>query len=646
MIKKAAIITLLFEAIFIGLILNLYPEVHKLSVITSNPVSISSNVDPFQNAEDTEISLQLMFDYQEYQYDFINCHLDIEDQVSHINLHNEEIAEYYYNKNLEFLTEMDISSYDSIYIAKYSPFVNISFTQAQYMQEYDDIYALDNSESIIEASLIFGHLELDIETSYLTTPQADYSLNDAFSDMGIIGSYSGSNVTIGIIDMALPYRVDDYSNGWNNFDPDVHFLYGEDETEYWFSIIENYTQYSSEFVNTAFSILAHSYEVASTIKTIAPQATIYFDAIEDVPDILSSLDRLKDVGVNIINMSVAVLNGEITTYTKQVDYYSTNYGITMIGSAGNEEDSNYLVNTLVTGPNSISVGATGVQNKVSFFSCYETVDTDAVKPTLVAPGEQLVDVLSSSPVIYFSQGYFTLPSPTLTGTSFSSPFVVGIVARLMQQKTLLKTHPEAVMALLISSTEPISGQDEPVDDRAGYGLVNYQNAQALLATTFAYSISGTKSDNALLVSEKFGAFGYTHLHFDLAFLSYVYQSGSTFTTYSNSYTVEIVDRENNVIFSEESFDYAPLVHIDIDFTPSTDGLHYIRIRQNGAKTNTYTFRIGLSYDLETSPHTHSYTYDYVYASTARHLAYCICGESILQYHFYDSWGICVCGYEG
>ncbi len=114
----------------------------------------------------------------------------------------------------------------------------------------------------------------------------------------------------------------------------------------------------------------------------------------------------------------------------------------------------------------VSVGALNSNNTVAGYSSYYVSDSYPIrKPTISAPGTRIEigdDVMDP-------------------GTSIAAPMVSGVIAKLMEEFSILTIHPELVMAALVVSASPVSGQTDAWDPHAGAGRVNYEKAREALS---------------------------------------------------------------------------------------------------------------------------------------------------------------------
>lgn len=152
-------------------------------------------------------------------------------------------------------------------------------------------------------------------------------------------------------------------------------------------------------------------------------------------------------------------------------------GVVVIASAGNDGPDNSDVNQPSDIPGVISVGAIQDDGKVWSHSsrgdpsanrCQSNLFGDTFgrcspnqKPEVVAPG---VGILSA----WAGDAYVSAD-----GTSQATPFVTSVVALMLQGSPDLDSRADvsALKQALVDSAKPVSGQQQPHDNAAGYGIV-------------------------------------------------------------------------------------------------------------------------------------------------------------------------------
>lgn len=174
----------------------------------------------------------------------------------------------------------------------------------------------------------------------------------------------------------------------------------------------------------------------------------------------------QDLGVRVVNCSFSAntvfdVNDPVNVGTKML----TDAGINVVFSAGNTGPSQYTLNPYAAAPWVVSVGATDTKGRLADFSSRGRFASPIFRPTLVAPGVDVVSLrgsgvatvtgvsglagadtkrLSSSELPYYT---------TASGTSFSAPQVAGAIALILEANPTLS--PAQVKELLQRTATPL-----------------------------------------------------------------------------------------------------------------------------------------------------------------------------------------------
>ncbi len=361
------------------------------------------------------------------------------------------IKDYYSALNEYRISQINLKDYHDVYGSLYSPYIVYSYNSSDVLLEsddYDKILSFDSDDLLkIEINDVQNDSNSDYSTDQNSTQSKLYPYEKALKDVGIdIDNleYSGDGIKIGSIENGMP---NDLSNLQN-------------VTYY------SYNNYSTEHAFYTSSIYAGN-------NGIAKDASIYFaqtnKSIDEATSYIEICDWLVSNNVDVINQSFGSddISDNDTPYnlsSAYSDYIIKKFNITMVISAGN--DSYYGIISPATAVNAITVGSVNSNLELSSFSSFNSPFKQNImltKPTIAAPGE----------------GLYCIPNidEMIDGTSFSAPFVTGIVALLMEEFPILKSNPEAVMSVLIASSFPASGQTELFNEKSGFGIVNYERAR-------------------------------------------------------------------------------------------------------------------------------------------------------------------------
>ena len=174
----------------------------------------------------------------------------------------------------------------------------------------------------------------------------------------------------------------------------------------------------------------------------------------------------QDLNVRVVNCSFSAntvfdVNDPVNIATKML----TDAGINVIFSAGNAGPGQGTLNPYAAAPWVVSVGATDTLGRLSGFSSRGTFASPLFRPTLVAPGVDVVSLRGSGIANVTGAGglagadsqrlnSFEIPNyTTASGTSFSAPQVAGAVALMLEANPLLR--PAEVKEILQRTATPI-----------------------------------------------------------------------------------------------------------------------------------------------------------------------------------------------
>jgi len=208
---------------------------------------------------------------------------------------------------------------------------------------------------------------------------------------------------------------------------------------------------------TAYSAFGHGTEVAGVIHLVAPTAQImplkafHADGTGDLSDILRAIYYGVQNHVNVINMSFD-LTANSTELTDAINY-AVSHNVICVASAGNDGEEEVVYPAGLK--NVMGVASTTDFDQRSSFSNYG----DQVV-WVAAPGENIVST--------YPFGSYAASS----GTSFSSPFVAGTVA------LILNLQPHANQSQAASAI----AHAKWIGDNMGNGRLDVYGALSSLST--------------------------------------------------------------------------------------------------------------------------------------------------------------------
>ena len=577
---------------------------------SNDEVSFYENLSEAEFAEDDTITVLIEFDYPENDYDIRETD-SLESSQEQLRLLRASNKAYYTENNQEFIDDLDIE-YDDMDVSAYSPYVFETFdTWAEYTDARDDLIELSEESKV---KRVFAEetpvTEAESASDGSRNSSANIPLNTAMQMIGIkdengrnISTASGVGIRIGIFDLGYPHDLSNFPDGE---------ICG---------------------IRDGISSSDHTTPVASIIggaNGIATNAELYFSGRYPTKD---STEWLLDNQVNIINASVGVsFEGYYSGHDAYVDFISRTSFVLYITSSGNHNSAvvgDEFITAAGLGLNVITVGSIDADKTVSNYSCYLVQDGVSKKPTLVAPGTNIV-----IPNIAEPQG----------GTSISAPMVTGMAALLMEEFPYTINAPELIAATLINGCEWLPGQTEMWDTYAGAGLVNYANTRNILLEQRFVTDSVVQKEylipslsvDILLEEGKY----LTYCLFDLIKpdVYYTFMGGCSVMQNKHIdpnityYKVCIYSPSGELIHEGTSDNNVIVGKIE---NVASGGTYRICVYMVGEKKSTAPEFLALAYSGTT--HTHSYTHSYAYFKPSGHKSYCSCGEYILDPHIYQPY---------
>ncbi len=217
--------------------------------------------------------------------------------------------------------------------------------------------------------------------------------------------------------------------------------------------------------------------------------------------VLNGLDYLlsnrSELATKVVNCSFSAntvfdTNDPVNVATKML----TDAGVNVVFSAGNTGPGAQTLNPYAVAPWVVSVGATDTQGRLASFSSRGDFASALFRPTLVAPGVNVVSVRGSGITnVTGAEGLAgadaqrlsssELPNyTTANGTSFSAPQVAGAIALMLEANPSLR--PAQVREILQLTATPLAPY---FAHEAGAGMLNVH--AAVLQAAFSDRRLGT-----------------------------------------------------------------------------------------------------------------------------------------------------------
>jgi type VII secretion-associated serine protease mycosin len=231
----------------------------------------------------------------------------------------------------------------------------------------------------------------------------------------------------------------------------------------------------------------NAYGVAGISWTdkILPVKIMNSDGLGNTADLAAGIRWAADRGAKVINMSVGGFPYSLAV--QDAAHYAWAKGAVLVGAAGNNNRAEAFYPASYD--NVVSVSATQVNDEFSHWSSY------GPKVDVSAPGSSVLTTnCTVSPCVYATNG----PSIYISGTSFATPNVAGVVA-LLRARFPADT-PAQIVTRLLASVDDLGYPGR--DDRYGLGRVNAYRALGGSATRLAHGRGDGLEGNNTLSSAK------------------------------------------------------------------------------------------------------------------------------------------------
>lgn len=445
-----------------------------------------------------------------FKSDVITIELIIEDYYFGYDIST--IQEQYSSFNKSFIDHYQLEQFGRVIHSDYAPFIKVILDDIN--GSVGLIYSLmddSNVRFLFWGSDIISNLDIDNNLYYSSGDDI------VFDDGGGGGSSTKSNVKVGIID-------------GGNIDTNVSNRFSG------VTIVEkDPTMPNHSHTSAIADIIVNDYADNSNLELYTS-----YVVQENVADIYSAVDWQITQGIDVINMSAGTnCTSDLGSYdsvARYVDYIVKKYGITFVAAAGNRDtgacthyfDDAYVVSPAI-GFNVIAVGAITSTNSIWGLSCYIENSLGISKPNLVT-------IYSN----YVNGG---------VGTSYSTPRVTAVVAKMMSTNPHLKGDPGLVMSILHASSNPdiVIGDSSDTDlrgfkNKIGSGKLDYPAANyvssvenyKVYTNSFNYDVG-----KVFLTSKSFYISNSSTLTVSFSNLVDITKNGDTYS--SNGYTEYIIE---------------------------------------------------------------------------------------------------------
>jgi subtilisin family serine protease len=176
--------------------------------------------------------------------------------------------------------------------------------------------------------------------------------------------------------------------------------------------------------------VGHETGIVWVITRIAPRADIVvakdrFGAYGYMHQVIDACERLRELGIQILNLSVATdfPTDGTDPISREVNYLAEN-GIIVVAAAGNKGPNYQTIGAPGAAELGITVGKTNERDQVGWDSSRGPTLDGRLKPDCVAPGARIT---AASPLALRKGAYYTFDC-----TSYAVPHVTGTLVLLKQ----------------------------------------------------------------------------------------------------------------------------------------------------------------------------------------------------------------------
>ena len=265
---------------------------------------------------------------------------------------------------------------------------------------------------------------------------------------------TGKGVKVGIIDCGLSTSTGDIDRSRVEAGPNYTGSIGDSATD-----IEGHGTFVAGIIGAAK-------DNGVGIAGVAPECSFYI--VKALSDMAQAVRDCTDAGCQVINMSMGTSAREDKDLAAAIAYAGEK-GVIVIASVGNEGTASGpdQYNLPAAYDSVIGVGCVDKDLNV----CEYSNKNDSV--FVVAPGDKVAS-LSLLP------GVVT----TMDGTSFSTPFVTGLAALLLEMNPGMTTAE--FKEILIATSDDLG--PEGYDIASGYGMINVPEALRYAADKWGYAL--------------------------------------------------------------------------------------------------------------------------------------------------------------
>ncbi|MCI0413237.1 S8 family serine peptidase [bacterium] len=420
------------------------------------------------------------------------------------------------------------------------------------------------------------HIELDSRVKATMDTARDSFGVDAIKSQfgytgnadGIKGNYSKNDIVVAVLDTGV---ADDH--------PDL-----KGKVLYWNDYVNGRSKpYDDNSHGTLVSgIVLGSGKGKKKYAGVAPQAALVSIKVLDsqgsgfISDVIAGIDEVIDrrveFNIRVLNLSLAIPGSSAgDDATSEVANRAVSSGIVVVVAAGNDGPDSETIGSPSAATKVITVGAGSDLGERGFalaaFSSRGPTADGRTKPDLWGPGVRIHTT-------YYKGGGYR----GFNGTSFSSPFVAGVVALMLEANPGLK--PRRIKRILIRGAE--NWAPGAKNNEAGGGRLQAYDA-ITKAAAITEDLDPPDVPKVLFVKTSIDTnqthsytFNVTDIKHHIAITAVVYN----FNISGTGLVMELVSPTNSVVATQNNFSRQEA----ITFKPLITGVYTIRVTGQGGFT--------------------------------------------------------------
>lgn len=457
--------------------------------------------------------------------------------------------------NKSYVSQLDLSFADELYVSTYSPFFVISKTGDidQFILEIQNIACKDFFISI--------EIYQEFERVYDRAPISDCV------DMECLGG--GGDIyydTLGAIPISHGTTDLDLKIGVVEADSTPYFLDDDLANMNW-KIQSGHTAQTGTHGTDVVKELKQSYDDVSDTQNSSNEYVIYATSAGTPRNIYYAVDWMIESGVSIINLSFGISTiNTYSNYQKYFDYIASTYNILFVIADTNSinEQTDY-----VTYPglafNSITVAGIDRDFNYDYKSGF--------KESFIISKPNFVDN-NGQPDTLFNRYVYG-------GNSYSAPRTVARIAKLQFFYPELKNNLNLLLAVVhaassqeIVDVNPRNYDLSGFDDKIGAGYFNFNNAISIMTSDNFTEVTVNLADSGeLLFHQTYEVKDNEILYFSTSTLTHIdvlgflYYGEANYTSYTvNMYMNDVLIKtlsDNNIIYTALNFNEDGLLTIQI-----------------------------------------------------------------------------------